>query len=218
MASILSGHLVRGASLEDPMLWEQSRMDVLSHLRILANAMGGPLSRTVADHFLFTIVGVAITPKSACAFSIGDGVIFLNGDPIRLGPFSDNAPPYLAYGLFEEGVSTRSGKPIRFQIHGVQPTEQLQHVLLASDGAEELEQLAGSRMPGSSVEVGPMSQFWTQDGYFSASDRIGRKLAEINRSAVRVDKGSDELQRETPLLSDDTTLLVVRRRQKRAKK
>ena len=69
-AQVGSRLLVRAAtrllrsSLDVADLLEQVRQDVLASLRLLAREMSvdaASFSRTVADHFLFTIVGVLIT-------------------------------------------------------------------------------------------------------------------------------------------------------------
>ena len=83
----------------DEFPWERIKQQMLGQLSVLASAMGTSLSKTVNDHFLFTALGVIMTPFTTNIFSIGDGVYVLNGKVTHLGPFPGNAPPYLAYNL-----------------------------------------------------------------------------------------------------------------------
>lgn len=81
--------------------WERTRQDVLAQLRVLVQGMGGSFSQTVNDYFLFTTVGFLILPQYTTVFSIGDGMYILNNGFNEIGPFPNNAPPYLSYGLVD---------------------------------------------------------------------------------------------------------------------
>jgi hypothetical protein len=162
-------------------LLEQVRQDVLASLRLLAHGMtsASSFSRTVADHFLFTIVGLLITPLGATTFSLGDGLIVINGERTQLGPFPNNEPPYLGYALLPD-----RGAPARlaFEVHRSMAVSEVQSLVLGTDGAIDLD-----------------SQFWADDRFFKNPDMVRRRLTVLNRAAAG-------------RLSDDTTLVVVRRR------
>ena len=49
--------------------------------------------------------------------------------------------------------------------------------------------------------VGPLSQFWADDAFYKNRDMVRRRLAVLNRGAG------------PGLLADDTTIVVVRRKQ-----
>jgi hypothetical protein len=159
-------------------LLEQVRQDVLASLRLLAQRMtsASSFSRTVADHFLFTIVGLLITPLGATTFCLGDGLIVINGERTQLGPFPDNQPPYLGYALLPD-----RGAPA-FEVHRSMAASEVQSLVLGTDGALDLD-----------------SQFWADDRFFENPDMPRRRLAVLNRAGAG-------------RLSDDTTLVVVRRR------
>src|SRR5690606_30169774 len=53
----IGGRLDAGFSVHDACLWDHARADVLAELGRLATAMGGDVADTVAEHFLFTVVG-----------------------------------------------------------------------------------------------------------------------------------------------------------------
>jgi Protein phosphatase 2C len=191
------------SSLEVADLLEEVRQDVLASLRILAREMSvdaASFSRTVADHFLFTIVGVLVTARGATTFSLGDGLVVINGERTQLGPFPNNEPPYIGYALLP-GAPDRgaSGHP-SFQIHRSMPASEVQSLVLGTDGAVELETAAERPIQGREEAIGPLSQFWSDDRFFKNPDMVRRRLTVLNRGP----RGG--------LLSDDTTLVVIRRK------
>ncbi len=200
------------AHLNEQALWERIRHDVLAQLRVLANGMGGSLSQTVNDFFLFTIVGAVLTDESAYLFSIGDGVFYLNGEMIRIGPFPGNEPPYLGYGLVGSTLAESQPELLKFQVHRAVPIGDVSSILVGSDGVVDLANVFERNMPGKVEPVGSISQFWQSDGYFSNPDKIRRKLTLVNTDSVKMREGS--LVKEPSLLPDDTTLVVIRRKPK----
>jgi Protein phosphatase 2C len=203
-AARLSARLVEGAALDAPALWEGLRDDVLGALRDLANAMGGRLAETVADHFLFTVVGLAFTGEQGCVFAAGDGIAAVDGDITRLGPFPGNEPPYLAYGLLSRGAP---GFSVIRAFTGARSA------LVGTDGAADLADLAARPLPGGGAEVGPLAQLWEEDRYFRNPDALRRRLALVNREVTRPRWEERRIDREAGLLGDDTTVVVVRRKQ-----
>jgi hypothetical protein len=203
----LRRRLDAGSSVVDPGLWQGARKDVLAHLRILANAMGGDLPGVISEHFLFTLVGVAVTPELTAVFSIGDGVIAVNGDVQVLGPYPNNQPPYLAYDLLA-GIAD---EPMTVQLHSVRATAEIDSVLIATDGALELIEAADQTVPGGVERVGGLARLWEEDGWFRNRDALRRWLTRINREVTRPDWERQRLDRQRGLLRDDTTLVVVRR-------
>jgi hypothetical protein len=113
--------------------WYRVRQDVLTQLRCLAEQLGGNFPSTVQDYLLFTVVGALVTPQRTFCFSPGDGVMVVNGDQILLGPFPDNAPPSLAYELFD----VHNGRPLalsqKFRMQRVLPTTAVQSIVLGTD-------------------------------------------------------------------------------------
>ncbi|MGK3965021.1 protein phosphatase 2C domain-containing protein [Sorangium sp. So ce1667] len=202
------GALRRGGDIESPETWEEVRLGVLAPLRAMAGAMGGRLAEVVSTYFLFTAVGLAISGDTACAFSLGDGVIALGDELLRLGPFARNEPPYLAYGLLDRPPG---GEAPRFTVHRAFPSIALRTALLGTDGALDLLESASQRLPGGGGEVGPLSTFWEDDRYFRNPDAVRRRLVLINRSVARPVWKEERMEREGGLLRDDTTLVIVRR-------
>lgn len=194
---------------------ERIRLDTLARLRVLALEMAGPqgsLTEIVRDYFLFTVVGLILTESQALVFAIGDGLYCLNGDASVLGPFADNQPPYLAYGLIADGGSNDlPAGSLRFKVHRLLPTEKLTSILIGTDGTADLKQQSGAPLPGTKDLVGSLAQFWQDDRYFANPDAIRRRLALINREVRRLDPAKQTLLINPGLLHDDTTLVAVRR-------
>ena len=202
-----------GGAVDSAALWEQVRANVLARLSDLVAAMGGKRSRLVAEMFLFTVVGLAAAADRAVIFAAGDGLFAVGDDVERLGPFSRNEPPYLGYGLLEADPLGPSSP--RILVHRALSTSELDTVLLGTDGAADLPDLASRALPGGGGEgesVGPLRRFWEEDTHFTNRDAVRRRLARINREITRPVWSEKRLAKEPGLLEDDTTIVVVRRR------
>ena len=189
--------------------WERVKTLALSQIAVLASAMGGSFSQTINDYFLFTVVGVVITPWSTFLFSIGDGVFVLNEEVIQLGPFPDNSPPYLAYCLTGSTLLDTKPELFKFKVNRVIPTADVNSLLLGCDGVTDLIAAAEKNLPHREEVVGSIDQFWLNDNYFTNSDAVRRRLALINREGAEVVTGG-KARVTGGLLSDDTTLVVIR--------
>lgn len=198
-------------SLEKPFpFWLRVSEDFLSQIRVLANAMGESLSEVVFDYFLFAFVGALITPWGTTIFSSGDGLYALNGEVVKIGPFPGNEPPYLAYALTDSSPGSVRERP-RLVINATVPTDTVNQVLVATDGAFFLVEKEGSNLPGRDEVVGPLSQFWTDDAFFDNPDEIRRRLSAIASDYRRPDWEARQMTKQIGLLPDDTTLAVARR-------
>ncbi len=194
--------------LNDRVVWQGIQQQLLIQLQQVATQLGGDLQQTVQDYLLFTITGFAITSTLAAIFVLGDGVIAINGEVLQCGPFINNAPPYLAYGLLNHNTEQF------FQLQAVKvlPTQSLQSLLIGSDGVSDLIQAATQTLPGQVEPIGDIAQFWLQDRYFRNCDQVRRQLALINRDRTIMCPSSQSCLRKPGLLPDDTTLIVLRRK------
>jgi len=211
-ARLLVAAMTRALSHPTPAFWCRVRHAVLAQLRRLAEQMGGSLAHTVQDYLLFTVVGALVTPWRTFLFSLGDGVMMANGELIPLGPFPDNAPPYLAYALLDAKNCRAPATPCEFQMQRILPTTAVQSIVLGTDGLEAFLHSATRPIPGKQVTVGPLSQFWQEERYFTNPDTVWRTLALVNREMVQPNWEAQRLDRHPGLLPDDTTLIVIRRR------
>jgi hypothetical protein len=153
-------------------------------------------------HFLFTIIGFAITPEHVLVFSCGDGVYAVNGDVTVIPSFPDNMPPYLAYRFLKNSIDPGL---VRFDTRALRPVEDVSSVLVGSDGLTDFIRHADTPLPLLTTSLGPISQFWEQDRFITNPDMIRRRLALANREHIvdAVIAGG--------LLPDDTTLMLARR-------
>lgn len=196
VARTVSRHLLAGADVADAL--EPARQEILARLDTLADVLGEDRAAVVTDYLLFTVVGVAITARDTAVFALGDGLIAVNGDWRRLGPFPANAPPYLGYGLLHDPAP-------RFELLRVLPTAAVESVVLGSDGLGDLVAAADRAIPGTVEPVGTPEQFWRNDLFFRNADALRRRLARINSPVFHP-------AHQPGLLHDDTTLVVLRRR------
>ncbi len=180
---------------------------LLAQICLLAKNMGGSFSQTINDYFLFTVIGTVITPEFTVLFSLGDGLIGINGEVAQLGPFPGNYPPYLAYELVRD-ESQPHFSPL---INRLLPTSQVQSLILGSDGTFEFSTNANRNLPGSNEILGPLDQFWYDDRYFANPDNLRRRLTLANREMKTANWHTQKLDIEHGLLSDDTTIVVIRR-------
>lgn len=192
--------------------WEKVRQDVLTNLHKSAQAMGGNLSQVINDYFLFTVVGIFLDDFGARFFSVGDGMFFVNDEMIRLGPFPNNAPPYLCYELIGTSLSYLHPELLKIELHKEIPASHLISCLIGTDGVVDLAAVARRNIPGKSELIGSVSQFWTEDRYFTNRDMVRRRLSLINRESIKPDWGNKLMLREPGLLPDDTTLIAIRRK------
>lgn len=160
----------------------------------------------VLDHFFFTIVCVAMTQDLTALFSLGDGVISLNGETTAIRSAEGNAPPYIGQTLIP-GLMPE--KYLKFSILDIVPTAEVQSVLIGTDGVNDLASAADEMLPGKEIPVGPISQLWTDPKYVDNPDNIRRHLALVNLETI--DESGERPRIKKGLLPDDTTLLVIRR-------
>lgn len=189
-------------------LFQRIRQDLLTDLHQLARQMDDSLSAVIDRYFLFTVVGAIVLPKTSLFFALGDGVLMVNDERISLGPFPNNAPPYLGYSLVESALTTEQ---LSMTVHCALPTNELERFLLGTDGVADLERAAELTVPGKDDLVGSPAQFW-EDRYYGNEFLLGRRLALINRDHVRYDSDSGVAERVHGRLPDDTTLIVGRRK------
>ncbi|MEK7090377.1 MAG: protein phosphatase 2C domain-containing protein [Patescibacteria group bacterium] len=192
--------------------WENTYSEILSESGNIVTALGVNKKQIILDYFLFTVVGVLITPWTTIIFSIGDGMIFLNTESEKNGPYPNNAPPYLGYKLLPKTPTSMDPEMLQFKILRAIDTKDPDSILIGTDGVENLVSFAEKNMPGKSEKVGPISQFWQDDRYFKNPDMIRRKLALTNRTVTKIDWESGKAIKEHGLLPDDTTLVVIRRK------
>lgn len=165
--------------------------------------------KTVEDYLLCTVLGVVMTPKTVLVFFVGDGIVAVNGEIQVLEPNEGNSPDYLAYALTG---SARGSDAWKLRTLCQIPTEELNSVLLATDGLEKIHWKPDTPMPVTGAPVGSLPQFWKNDAFFQNKDALRRKLFLMNRPNQRINWERKTIDSDPALLHDDTTVLVVRRK------
>ena len=191
IADLLNQSPNQDTEISETEFWDFVKINLLQKLKDFVAIAIGDLE-FVNDYLLFTIVGAVITPNKTVTFSMGDGAIAINGKLNQIPAYPNNAPPYLAYGLYKP-------EAINFEIRDRLPTSELEFLLIATDGIDDL------------VKVEDINQFWQEDRYFKNPDAIRRKLAMLNREEAKPDWHKREMVKRSGVLSDDTSLVVIRR-------
>lgn len=195
-------HIVTDCFLDEESL-ETARQRLLNTLLVTVDAQMDWRSAIINDFFLFTLVGIMVTRERTTIFTIGDGYAAINGKEIDLGAYAGNQPPYIAYALTKTNMDPEL---LKFKIHVDMPTSELQSFVIGTDGMHDFAKAAEKPLPGKAAElVGPVSQFWENDKFFRNPDMVRRRLMLVNGGIHATTAGH---------LSDDTTLIVGRRKQK----
>jgi hypothetical protein len=187
-ANALAGLLDEGLAPTDPALWSSACARCLERLGALVRSLPGSPIDLVHEALLFTVVGFVLTPAQLVVHAIGDGLVWLDGQLSELGPFPENRPPYLAYGL-------HGPTPKVEIIHAIDP-DRVGHLIVATDGAAELLDQPGGLEPFTDL---------------ARPHAIDRRLAQLNRERLEIDWSAEYVARSHGQLSDDTTLLVLGR-------
>lgn len=146
----------------------------------------------IMDYFLFTMVFFISFPEKTFICSIGDGVYVVNDKFVELTSPEKNKPPYFGYGLIDKKYLP----PL--QIVEI-PTENINTLLIGSDGVNDLIKSENRIIPMTGEIVGNISQFFE---ILSKPDLIRRRLAVINHSIFK------DGNFFPGLLPDDTTMVA----------
>jgi len=166
----------------------------------------------IQNYFLFTVIGFIMTNDKTIVFSIGDGVAIVNGQKYTIGPFANNAPPYMAYTTIKDAVKNYNEDDQHFKIIKEMNTCDVESILIGTDGITDLCNAENLKYPGREEKIGPISNFWSDASYFSCQDKIRRKLNLMNRDVIKIaedDTGKPFVVKHHGILPDDTTMVVV---------
>jgi hypothetical protein len=177
--------LAAGERVSCPATWSAVRTDVVRTIAGVLERMTGDRAQVLHDHFLFTIVAAAATRDGAAVWALGDGA-YSSGDTTRvLGPFADNAPPYLAYDLLGDA------RAAHFEVAA--PT--CGAIVIATDGACELD--------------GGLENF-AASKFVEHPDALRRHLVVLARTDERIDWAERRVVRTPAALQDDCAIGVLR--------
>lgn len=211
LCAAMARRLAAGACPAEQATWEDARAEVVSHLRALLASWRLPAAPTPSDnndehaapasiaaadlpalqeHLLCTTIAAACSDRAAAVWALGDGAFVTGGELTVLGPFPDNAPPYLAYDLL--------GEPRRahFAAHALDGAGQASGILIATDGAAAL----GEAL----VELAAAPRFTAHP------DALRRTLATLARPAERIAWAERRVERTAAALQDDAAIGLLR--------
>lgn len=216
----LGSYLTRAAILEnvvygtDFVMWDHV-CSSLDHKITQVASMSKEKDHILTEMFLFTIVGFIILPKNTFTFHMGDGLTIVNGIEQRHQTISGNFPSYFAYRL----VNTTMEIPEEFKVFSVKEykTDEIGSILVGTDGMFDYIDLADRIVPGTGKPIGPVSDLWSSEQLFYNKQMLDRKLHMINKERCNLERTSlnppiYDLKREPPILQDDTTAVVLRRK------
>lgn len=237
-SAVADGYLLPGQA-EDQRArdWEIVRQRILARLHVMASRFVAQpnsyptniqLVPILKRYFQFTIVGCLMTPAETTVFSIGDGFFAVNGDLHQIFPCEGNKPPYVVYSLLNTEFDSRP-ELLKFRLHKTLPTDEVESVFLSTDGLEELIAHEERRLPGKTKVVGPVSQFWQDDRFFTDQffdpetgalvESVTGFLRMVNSESAKLKQDGDtkRLVRELGLVQDDLTILSIRKKKEVAK-
>lgn len=168
--------------------WAEVKMHTLGVLQSLASQIDDSMTQALND-LLYATVGFLVTPENTYVFHCGDGSYAVNEEITKLGPFENNAPPYLAYAL-TDGHSTRSYLALTKY-----KTEDVQSLCVTSDGVDYIKDFQFV-----------LKTWLSEDIVFKNPDVLRRRLAVMNAESAK-----DGVLRGGPL-KDDTSCVILRRK------
>ena len=196
-ARAVAARLRVGASPCDPAMWADARADVVAQLGALADELAGDdddFVEVVRDQFLFTVVAAAVCGDEGAVWAVGDGVYSFGDYTRELGPFADNAPPYLGYDLLGDA------RPAHFEVLYPRGERVSLHpaamtIVIGTDGAGEIlggvERFAGRR-------------------FIDHPDVLRRELSLLAKTQERIDWDERRVVRTPAMLQDDCAIGVLR--------
>jgi hypothetical protein len=165
----------------------------------------------VEEMLLATIVGAAINRFMVMIFTLGDGVFSTNGKIRILN--ENNIPSYIAYGTYPDKYHYDREK-LDFQVQAVIAVSDFKSLIIATDGAAKIQEKADELLwiVGENERVKGLSQFEEEEKYFKNHFNLQRRLSLLNSEKTVVAWETQRVKKFRGILSDDTTIILIRRR------
>ncbi|NTV47047.1 MAG: protein phosphatase 2C domain-containing protein, partial [Chlorobiales bacterium] len=198
--------------LESSAFWNDVQIHTLEKIDDAARGMGGNFAHTVIKHFLFTLVGMVVTPDITLFVGIGDGYYFLNGKMYLMIPDAkDNMPTYIAYNMVETSLKKMSPEELKMKVRKICRTDSINSAMIATDGLNGILVDPKKFTPGTKEAVGGPEQFWTKKEYFDNKFSMGWRLNQLasEKRIIVWDEGRVDVQ--PAIITDDLALVVASR-------
>lgn len=192
--------------------WSDVQKHTLNLIEDTAVGMGGSRSRNIIKHFLFTVVGMVVTPDLTLFFGAGDGYYFVNGKMYEMYDKDiDNNPPCIAYNLVGTTSKRITQEDMQLRVRSTISTKSVSSAMIATDGIEWLLKDPKKLVPGTKLSVGGPEDFWTNKEYYDNPDNLGRRLKLLASEKRKIDWKVSELEVQPAILNDDLALVVASR-------
>lgn len=192
--------------------WDGIQNHALNLIEDIAVGMGGSRSRNIIRHFLFTIVGMVVTPDLTLFFGAGDGNYFLNGKMYEMyAKDEDNNPPCIAYNLVGTTSKRITQEDMLLRVRHTVPTKSVLSAMVTTDGIEWFLKDPKKLVPGTKIPVGGPEDFWTNREYYDNPDSLGWRLNLLATEKRKIDWKASELEVQPAILNDDLALVVASR-------
>ncbi len=176
-------------------------LDMISYFKNIAETLCySEYVKVINDFFLYTVKGVIITQNKVYIFSAGDGYYMLDDKEVSID--QDNKPLYFSYNLLDVEDREKYNLPevISFEVLEEVDFSSFDKIVISSDGIDGLiaKQDNSFSVLGVEQKVGNVGQFFEGDKYFKNKMFLQKRLNVLAKNKV---------------FEDDTTLLIVRRKQ-----
>jgi hypothetical protein len=195
--------------LQSTHFWQDVQKYALDEMDISAIGMGGSYRKNIINHFLFTLVGLVVTPEITLIVGIGDGYYFFNEMKNELRPNPvDNMPPYLAFNLVETTLKKMSPEELKLKVVKSMATKDVESVMIATDGLGGVLSDPMKIVPGTKELVGGPDQFWNNKEYFENTFSLGWRLNQLatEKKIIKWEERRADIQ--PAIITDDLALVV----------
>jgi len=194
--------------IDSPRFWELVSQDTLAQIKIIADMLPGKTTLTVKEYLLFTIVGFMVIEDMVIIFHCGDGVYGVNDDIYPIKPAITDEQPYLSYQL--TSVNNTGLLPdCRIKVLTLVPLDQVNNLIIATDGLNEIIQLEDKIIPMTKTPGGKLADFWTDEKILKNPHIAQNKLLAMNKKSFTVNYDKREVLHHHELMEDDTTFIVL---------
>ena len=198
--------------LNSAVFWKDVQEYTLEKIEDVARGLGGDYAKNVVNHFLFTLVGMVMTPELTTFVGLGDGYYFLNGDKYQMmSETKDNMPVYLAYNLVETNLKKMAPEDLILRPRKTALTSSVDSLMIATDGLNGVLADPKKLVPGTKTEVGGPEEFWSNPKYFDNPFSLGWRLNLLASEKRTMVWDEQRMEIHAPIVTDDLALVVANR-------
>ncbi|OGI16594.1 MAG: hypothetical protein A3J63_01970 [Candidatus Moranbacteria bacterium RIFCSPHIGHO2_02_FULL_40_12b] len=202
--------IMRECVIKGSEIMERLEENAIKYMKNILSRHQNPES-ALDEMFLATIVGVIMNDYFATIYAIGDGVYALNGE---IGIIDEsNMPNYPAYKVLPGNYEVDESK-IKLRLKREVFTDDVESILIATDGANDLIRKAGRTINilGKEEKVKGLNQFEKEEKYLRNPTLLQKRLTQLNTERTSIDWENREINKFEGILSDDTTIILIKRK------